>query len=180
MDPPEWEAEPIADPCDDAAGAAETLLDAGLPLIVAVLALLCAPIPAADPLIEAPRAMDGPGGECGAIIARGAELSRATRSSEVAVDGLPSAAGAREDWTREELLATEGDCAGRFVVPVNAGAEARAACSINPSRATDTLAPALIVPLSDCDARIAVVGIEANWVFEALEVIGGPLGIQAS
>jgi hypothetical protein len=180
MDPPEWEAEPIADPCDEAAGAAETLLDAGLPLIVAVLALLCAPIAAADPLLEAPPAMAGAGGECGAIIARGAELSRATRSSDVAVDGLPTAAGAPEDRTKEELLATDGDCTDRFVVPVNAGAEAAAACSINPSRATGTLAPALMVPLSDCDARIAVVGIEANWIFEALVVIGGPLGIHAS
>jgi hypothetical protein len=79
-----------------------------------------------------------------------------------------------------ELLATAVACVDRFVIPAKAGAEAEAACSSNPSRTTGMLAPALIDPFSDCDARIAVVGIAASCVFEALEVNGGPLGIQAS
>jgi hypothetical protein len=166
MDPPEWEAEPIADPCDEAAGPADTPVAAGLPLITEVLALPCAPIAPAVPLIEAPLAIAGIGGECGAIMDRGAELRRATRNSDAAAAGPRSDAGAPGDWTKDlefaDALAIGAACADCFVIPVNVGADACAACSIIPSRATGTLAPALIDPPSLCPDRIAVVGIAAS------------------
>src|ERR1700688_1484204 len=155
MDAAEWEAEPVVDPCADVLGIAVTLV-AGLALIVPVLPLPCAPPePPLSPPVEAPRAINGAGAECGAIMAWGMELSRVTRASE---------AGA--DWTKDlgfaGPLARGVACVVCVVGALKLGDGAEAAFRLTPSWARGNRAPALIAPLAPCVARIAVDGTAAS------------------
>ena len=77
MDSPEWETEPVVDPCVDVFGLEVTLVE-GLALVIPVLPPPDAPPkPPLNPPVEAPRAIAGAGAECGARMAWGMELSRA-------------------------------------------------------------------------------------------------------
>src|ERR1019366_9306020 len=97
---------------------------------------------------DAPRAIAGTGGECGAIRACGAELSRVTRIPDGAPAPRKSVVGA--DWTKDldfaSPLARDVACVDSLVTPTKLGGCARVACSIVPSRATGKRAPALIAP----------------------------------
>jgi hypothetical protein len=74
MDPPECATEPVV----ELAGLAVPPVD-GLALTVPVFPTF-PPNPLWNPLVDAPRAIAGAGGACGAIRAWGAELSVATRA----------------------------------------------------------------------------------------------------
>ena len=171
MDPPEWEVEPIVEELE-----LDVTLVAGLAPVIPALPPSRAAYPPRNPPIDAPRAMAGIGGECGAIMAWGAELRWGARIADIVALGARSDAGApapREsevgaDWGWTNDLEFAGpltravDCADCFVSAPKLGAEARVACSITPSRATGRRAPALIAPLAPCVARIAVDGIAAS------------------
>jgi len=169
MDPPECEAEPAAEVLG-----LEVTLVAGLELIVPALPPPWAPNPPRIPPMDAPRAIAGAGGECGAIRAWGAELSRAARRSDDEALGprrdagaaLPRASEAGADWTKD--LGFAGplaravafvDC---FVGALKLGDGAAAASKLIPPRPRGMRVPALIAPLAPCPARITVDGSAAS------------------
>jgi hypothetical protein len=168
MDPLEWEAEPVV----GLAVLAVPLVD-GLALIVPAFPP-CPLNPPWNPDVDAPRAIAGAGGVCGAVKAWGLELSCATRICDVEALGPRRAAGPPAPLEREG----GADWAMGFWLPVpparavawavcfagalRAGGVAGVACTIIPSRAKGKRFPALIEPLWPWVAKIAVDGTAAS------------------
>ena len=170
-DPPECEADPIA----DVLGLAIALV-AGLALIIPVLPVPCAPNPPRNPPIDSPCAIAWMGEACGAIMACGTLLSRGTCIAESVELGPRSDAGAPAtrvsdvgadwDWMKDlgaaAPLGIDAACAGCCATELKPGGEARASRSIMPCRSTGARAPAVIAPVASRVARIAVDGIAAS------------------
>lgn len=174
MDPLEWEAEPAVDPCADVLGLEVTLVP-GLVLIIPVWPPPDEPpIPPLNQLVEAPRAKDGAGAECGAIMAWGMELSCAARSSDVGALGprrdagapWPRESGAAVEWTMDlgfaDPFESTVDCVVSLVGAMKLGTGAAAARKLIPSPGKGMRAPALIAPLASWPARITVDGTAAS------------------
>lgn len=170
MEPPEWEAEPVA----EVLGLAVTLVPE-LPLIVPVLPPPPAPpVCPMNPPFEALRAISGAGAECGAIMAWGMELSRVPCGCVVEALGACRNAGtlatraseAGADWTMD--LEFAGPLARTvafvhcFVGALKLGDGAAAASRLIPPRARGMRVPAPIAPFAPCPARITVDGSAAS------------------
>ena len=160
-------------PVVEVLGLAVTLV-AGLALIVPALLPPCAPNPPRNPPVEAPRAIDGAGIECGAIMAWVVELSRVPCGCVVEALGACRDAGALAtraseagaDWTKDLEFAgplTRGvACVDCFVGALKLGDGAAAASKLIPPRARVMRVPAPIAPFAPCPARITVDGSAAS------------------
>jgi hypothetical protein len=170
-EPPECEADPIAD-----VPWLAIALVSGLALIIPVLPVPCAPNPPRNPPIDSPCAIAWKGGACGAVMEWGTELSRGACIAESvepgprSVGGAPatrvSDVGADWDWMKDlgasAPLEKDAACAGSCSTELMFGGEARASLSIMPWRSTGAWAPAVIAPVAPRVARIAVDGIAAS------------------